>query len=300
MADNNFLAQLLALNDAAQVRDTYLKSPFGYPGGKTRSLKNLLSILPYRKIWMDVCAGSGAATLARHESELEVFNDRCAGITSFFRAVRQRDTCAKLIERLQMTVCSREDFIWARDSWECDWHDDVERAARWYYCVQHSFNSKGWSFGRVTSGRSQCGKIFNNLNLFWPIQHRMQRVYVENQDFRTLFKDFNTEKNGDEIVWYIDPPYWQTIGIYKHELKPEEHFEIGERAMHLNGFIALSGYDHERHPYNTFKWDKKESWEVDVSMTGMSFTDTNHLQPYEEIIQRGKVRECVWIRDTAR
>lgn len=295
MAQNLF-SQLMALNDAAQSRDNYVRAAFGYPGAKSRSIQNLLSILEYRKVWVDVYAGCGAVTLARNSSDLEVMNDRHAGITAFFRVIRDKEKCQQFIDRMQFTVCSREEFLWSRENWPDPQIDDVERAARWYYCVQHSFASKGWSFGRVTSGRSQCEKIFNNLELLWPIHNRLRRVYIENADWRVLLKDYNTERNGDNIVWYLDPPYWMTGGIYDHEMRPEVHYEIGERCMHLNGFVALSGYDHPRHPYNSFKWDRKESWEVQVSMTGMAFTDTNHLAEYSDIIERGKAKETVWIR----
>lgn len=291
------LAALRGLNDAAQVRDDYVRSPFGYPGAKSRSIKTLLEILPYRDIWIDLYAGSGIVTLARRESGLEVFNDRCAGVTSFFRCVRDPVKCKRLQEWLEATVCSREEFLINRETWEKgDFNDEVERAARWYYCVQHSFASKGWSFGRSTSGRSQAGKLYNNLELFWPVCNRLRRTYIENQDWRTIVKDYNTELNHGKIVWYLDPPYWGTSGIYNHELKKEVHHEIAQACMKMSGFVALSGYDDPKHPYNEYEWTRKEQWEIQVSMTGLAFTDTNHLEAYEGSISRGKAKETLWIK----
>lgn len=296
--DKSLYAMLNALNDTAQTRDDFIRAPFGFPGAKSRSLKNLLSILPYRNVFVDVLAGSGAVLLARHESNLEVFNDRHAGITAFFRCIKDRKKCEELIDILSKTVCSREEFIWARESWPCDWLDDVQRAARWYYCVQHSFNSKGWQFGRTTSGKAQATKLLNNLHTFWPIHNRLRNVYIENCDWRIMLQDFNNENNGNDIVWYIDPPYWNTpTNIYDHSFQPHDHIELAERCMYLNGFIALSGYDCDNHPYNKFSWHKKESWEVRVSMAGLAFTETNHLAEYEGMIKRGVATETVWIRN---
>jgi DNA adenine methylase len=293
----NLLAILKSMDDTPQVRDDYVRGAFGYPGAKSRSIKELLSHLDYRKVWVDVMAGSGVVTLAREESRLEFFNDRCAGITVFFRCVRDPKKCSQLYERLQQTVCSREEFIWCRETWKHDVMDDVERAARWYYTVQHSFSSKGWSFGRVTHGLPQCGKLFNNISLFGPISNRLRKVYIENLDWRVLCKDLNTEKNGNDIVWYFDPPYWGTYKCYDHNFTEADHNELALRCMNLNGFVAVSGYDFPDHPYNKYDWTRKESWEIQTSMSGFAFTDTNHLEQYEGIMKRGKLLETLWIKD---
>lgn len=293
------LATLRGLNDSSFDRQEIVKSSFGYPGAKSRSVKNLLSILPYRKVWVDGCGGSGTVTLARNSSPLEIFNDRCAGVTTFFRCVKDKVKCKQLIDWLEQTICSREEFIRCRDTWERgDFQDDVERAGRWYYCVQHSFASKGWAFGRSTSGRSQAGKLYNNLELFWPMCNRLREVYIENQPWQNLIRDFGSDTNGNDIVWYFDPPYWGTKGIYNHEFRTEHHHELAEACMGVRGFCAVSGYDEPKHPYNQYKWDRKESWEVHVSMTGLSFTEENNLAGLENVIARGRVQETVWIRDS--
>lgn len=291
---SDLLSQLMALEDTPEVRERIIRAPFGYPGAKSRSIANLLPHLPYRNGFCEPCGGTGVVTFARRPSNLEVLNDRHMGITSFYRCLRDRHKMQQLMDRLHiMTPCSREEFIWARDTWEDNFLDDIERSARWYYSVIHSFNSKGWSFGRVTKGRAQCAKYYNNFTLFGPIHNRLQSVQIENLDWRILFKDYNS----NDMVWYIDPPYWKTIGIYKHEWKELEHLELCERIQYLHGFVALSGYDSPDHPYNKFKWDDKISWEVQVSMTGMAFTDTNHLAGLEDVIKRGTAKETLWIRD---
>jgi DNA adenine methylase len=295
--DRKLLAQLRSLDDTPKVRGgTIVRAAFGYPGAKSRSISELLHHLPYRKVFIDGFGGSGCVTAARHAVDLEVFNEQHAGISAFFRCMRDATKCKKVIDWLEKTVPSRDEWEHCEQTWKCDWNDDVERAARWYYCVQHSFASKGWSFGRSVSGKSQAGKIHSNLDLFWPLSNRFRRVYVENQDWRVLMRDYNNDKNGDDIVWYFDPPYWGTIGIYDHEMRPEHHYEFAERCMHLNGFVAVSGYDHPKHPYNEYKWDKKVAWEVSVTMTGLAFTDTNNLGEYADSIKRGKAQETLWIR----
>lgn len=291
-------ATLLSMHSEDEVRDQYLRAPMGYPGAKSRSIKELLSHLPYRNTWVDVCGGTASVTLARNSCNLEVYNDRHSGLVAFYRCIRDFAKCKQLVDRLEISPpLAREEFIWSRDTWQDSQLDDVERASRWYYSLVTSFNQKGWSFGRAVKGKAQGQKLFNNLKLFWNIHTRMRNVQIENQDWRMILKDYC--KGGSDVVWYIDPPYWGTTGIYQHEWKEEDHIELCERVQNLNGgFVAVSGYDLPNHPYNRFKfWTYKTSWEVQVSMTGIAFTETNNLAAYADVIQRGTATETLWVYD---
>lgn len=291
-------ATLLSMHDQESSRMSIVRAPIGYPGAKSRSIKDLLPHLPYRNSWIDVCGGSGAVTFARNACPLDVFNDRNAGIVAFYRCIRDRAKCQQLIDRLEIVPpTSREEFIWCRDTWNQEHLDDVERAARWYYSLLTSFSGKGWSFGRAVKGSSQGQKLFNNLKLFWPVHSRLRNAQIENMDWRMILKDY--AKGGRDVVWYIDPPYWGTTNIYDYEWTTDEHYEMCERIQNLNGgFVAVSGYDTPDHPYNKFKfWTNKVSWNVAVSMTGLAFTETNNLAAYADQIKRGEAVETLWIYD---
>ncbi len=289
---SDLLAMLNSLDDTPVIRENYIRSPFGYPGSKARSLDNLLPLLPYRDAYCEPFGGSGAALLSRRPSKLEIFNDRYAGVTVFYRCVRDPVKCRALVERLELCIHSREEFIWCKETWKnCE--DEVERAARWYYMTLMSFSQKGQCFGRALKGRAQQGpKLHNNLRLFHDVHLRMREVQVENLDWRECFRDFDSP----DMVWYLDPTYYDcTRGMYEHEMSKDEHIELCERAHHLRGFVALSGYDNPI--YNRYKWDDKRSWTVHVSMLGMSFTETNNLAGMEDVLKRGSAQEVVWIRE---
>lgn len=292
---NNLTNLLLSMENTEQTRDKYLRAPMGYPGSKSRSLPHLLPHLPYRNTFVDVCGGSGSVLLARKPCKLEVFNDRNAGIVSFYRCLRDPDKCKRLSERVELSPpLSREEFIWCRDTWKCDQLDDVERGARWYYAIVSSFGQKGWAYGRAVKGTCQGQKLYNNLKAFWSIHNRIKNIQIENLDWRQVLKDYAV--NGHDVVWYIDPPYWGTTGVYDYEWKKEEHYELCERIKHLHGYVALSGYDCPEHPYNKFHfWTEKVSWEVHVSMTSQAFTETNNLSGLENVVSRGLANETLWI-----
>lgn len=292
---NELTALLLSMNDEPEVRDSYIRAPFAYPGSKYSSRHQIIPYLPVRKKYCEPCAGTGAILLARKESPLEVLNDRHSGITCFYRCIRDSDKCLALMERLNLTVHSREEFIWSRDTWEHKVENDVERAARWYYCVHTSFAGKGWAFGRSTNSQAQTGRALrNNIKEFPRIHERLKNVQIENLDWRIIFKDYDS----DDMVWYVDPPYLGTYAMYDNEWKEHDHIELCERIQRLQGFIAVSGYDFPEHPYNKFKWDNKIKWNVSSTIAGHAFTDTNHLQGKEGEMYRGGVEETLWIRES--
>lgn len=276
---SDFLSELLALNDSEDSREGYIRAPFGYPGAKSRSLDFILPHLPYWNTYIEPFGGSGAVLLARNPSKLEVFNDKFSGVTSFYRVIRDNISMNKLLDRLQLCLHSREEFIWSRDTWK-DCEDPIERAARWYYMVVTSFGSLGRNFGRSTRGKSQIPqKIKNNLKLFPELHLRLLNVQIENQDWRMMFKDYD----NSQTVWYLDPPYYKTtLGQYECDMSSEEHLELLERIQHLEGFVALSGYSNPLYNNLKWKWDRILEWKSLKTSVPLANTETNYQKEKQE------------------
>lgn len=232
MAD--FLSLLQSLDDTPIIRENYVRAPFPYPGSKARSLDKILPHLPYKSRYCEPFGGTGSVLLSRRESRIEIFNDRYSGVTCFFRVIRDKEKCNALVERLSICIHSREEFIWSRDTWKnCE--DEVERAARWFYTICKSFGAQGRNFGRGTKSTAQFTNTFwGRIENIFPCHQRLKNVQIENQDWRQCLKDFDSP----DMVWYIDPPYYQYAqGMYECELKKEDHEELLERIQSLKGFV---------------------------------------------------------------
>jgi DNA adenine methylase len=269
-----------------------LRAPFGYPGGKTRSVDNIVKHLPYRKIYIEPFGGSGAVLLARQPVDLEVFNDRYAGVVAFYRCLRHPEKYKSLIELLDLTVHSREDFIDAKQTW-CEETDDVIRAAKWYYMVNYSFGSLCRNFGRSTSPIGQmAGKVRNKLKYFSHIHSRLKNVQIENQNWLDCIRDYDSF----DTVFYIDPPYIDAHqGTYEHEMSHNDHRHLIETVFSLKGFVALSGYSNPLYENNP--WDHQYSWEAFVSMESCAFTEGNRKECRQLLTKRAKIQEVLWIKE---
>jgi DNA adenine methylase len=289
----DLLGMLQAMSDSHDVREHFVRAPFPWPGAKSRSVKHILPHLPYRSGYGEAFGGSAAVLLSRNGSPLEVFNDRFSGVTTFYRVIRDGRKMNALLDRLQLCLHSREEFVWSKATWK-DCEDEVERAARWYYMVMTSFAAQARHFGRCTGGKAQMGpKLKNNLKLFPEVHKRLLHVQIENQDWRAMLKDYDKP----DFVWYLDPPYYEYCkGMYECEMTKDEHVELLERIFHLDGFVALSGYENPM--YDRYSWDHRYEWTVQVSSLGQGFTETNNLAGFEGQLQRGTAKEVLWLKES--
>jgi DNA adenine methylase len=288
---SDLLALFNSLNDACEVRNTYQRAPFGYPGGKSRSLKEILPHLPYRKKWIDVFGGSGVVTLNRASSPLEIYNDRWSGVVAFYRVLRDPALIERLIARLHLTVHSREEFLWSRETWQ-NCQDDVERAARWFYVIDASVINKGDAFARATKVGYKPN-LHEALKSFWPIHERFKNVIVENLDWSQCFRDFDSR----DAVFYCDPPYMFTDhGSYHVSFNEQDHKNLLSTIHGSQGFVALSGFPSEL--YDSYTWDRRIEWECYTTTRVQAFLPENNLEGMEDELKNQHVtKEVLWIKE---
>lgn len=269
-----------------EMREKIIRAPFGYPGGKTRSLKYILPHLPMKACYVEVFGGSGAVLLNRHPSKLEVFNDRYSGVTSFYKCMRDPVLYDKLCAWLDNTLHSREEFVFNRDTWEsCS--DPIERAGRWFAMVNYSFASLGRNWGRSTTpGVQFAGRVRNKIKDLPEIHARFKGVQVENASWENILKDYDSR----DTVFYLDPPYVDSYsGTYQYEMSIDDHKRLIDTVFSLKGFVAVSGYHNPL--YANQKWDKHFDWKVQSTMATQSVNSNIGVK------DRGDVEECLWIKE---
>ena len=287
------LAEMFADLDrqtAPKSKDECHRAPINYPGGKSRSVKYIIEHLPYRKLYIEPFGGSAAVLLARHPSQLEVYNDRYGGIVAFYRCIRDKNKMEALCSRLELTIYSREEWVWCKEHWDCE--DDVERAARWYYMIQYSFGGLCRNFGRALKATGGMGgKIRNAIKHFNDLHARFKEVQIENQDWYQILHDYDSH----DAVFYVDPPYMDSdSGIYKFKMTIDDHKELLKMIFTMKGFVAVSGYSNPL--YESQKWSSRFEWESFVSLQsiGGEGNSKEHLSTQE---QRGHAREILWIKE---
>lgn len=277
-------------NSEGIEKNKIIRAPFKWPGGKSRSVANILKYLPYNDGYVEPFSGSAAILLARQKSKLEVLNDRYSGITTFYRCLANQTKLERLVDRLEVTVHSREEFIYAKENWQ-HLEDEVERAALWYYITEYSFSSLGRNFGRSTSPSTGiAGCVRNKIKGFQQIHDRLENVQVENQDWFDCLQDYD----GSNIVFYCDPPYVDASpGVYTFEMTKAEHQRFIDVVFHLKGFVAVSGYANPL--YDNQDWDNRFTWEVFSSVGSTKNTEANSKEGMNH--GRSHTEEVLWIKE---
>lgn len=270
-------------DDVLDLRRTeYKKAPFGLPGGKSRSLKYILPRLPLRKKWVDHFGGSGIVSWNRPPCPIMVYNDRYSGVVDFYR-VLQSNRYEELLKRLKDITppLSREEWLYSRATW-CTTDDAVERAARWFYMVKNSVIGKGQAFARATNSRPPI-KMQSALELFTSIHQILQSYTIENLDFRTCFKDYDS----CDCVHYFDPPYIDTdSSIYEYKWTRRDLNDLLSLIEHAEGFCALSGYA-DTHIDACDFWTDRVTWKVPLTSDVMDVQGKEY--EYAE--------EVLWIKE---
>jgi DNA adenine methylase len=269
------------------------RAPFGWPGGKAKSIMQIVPFLPVRKKWIDHFMGSGIVTLNRDESTLEVCNDRYGGLTAFYRCLQNKDKVHQLIERIkQAPSLGREEFYHCKNTWATE-TDDVERAAKFYYMIKNSVIGKGHVFARTINGKPPI-KVDRSLEDFIPIHMRMRRCIIENMDFEQCFNDYDCS----ETVHYFDPPYIDTdAGLYEGSRWNEDDLNrLLKCIRRAKGFCAMSGYMDERIDKGV-NWTGKREWRVDITSEVRSHTKEGGKAHLADIQQVDKATEVLWIKD---
>jgi DNA adenine methylase len=284
---SQLLDMLEDLND--ETRKTILKAPFGWPGGKYRSLKHLLKILPYADRYIEPFGGSGIVLLNRQPSQFEVLNDRYAGVIDFYRCLRNRELYMALTARLEAVQYAREEFVIAKETWHTT-TDPVERAALWYTMISLSFADLCRCFGRMIHGRS-IHAFAAKLKDFPEIHHRLRNVLIENLDWEECLTTFDKSNT----VIYIDPPYLDaSAGTYKVPFTIEDHRRLLDRVFASKSYIAVSGYANNL--YDSRPWDERHTWNVATSINSVGDVKGNKKDHIANVQTRVHTEEVLWVK----
>jgi DNA adenine methylase len=224
------------------------KVAFGWYGGKTSHLTELLPLLP-RDIhhYCEPFGGSAAILLNREPTGAETYNDLDGEVVNFFKVLR--DEFDDLVRVISLTPFSRAEFV---KSLHKQPKTDLERARLFYVRARQT---RSGLCQVATEGRWACHKdtIRNGMSggvSKWlggvpglaSIAERLLRVQLENRPALRVIESYDSSKT----FFYVDPPYiHDTRGDkngYAHEMDNMEHTALAEVLSACTGRVAISGY----------------------------------------------------------
>lgn len=219
-------------------------------------------------MFFDVFGGGGCVSLAKDPCRLEVFNDLDGEVYHFFRTLQDPEQAQELFRLAYLTEYGRRVYEEIRDRkppFDGPPASDAERAYRFFvvnrmsyggYSAGSAYNKStrrpAWSYSVTIKRKDVAASVavwLKGVESLMPVFARLQNTQIENLDFRDLcrrYGDMNPEQHAQSL-WYFDPPYIQDTrvrGGYRHELSDEDHQDLVEILLGLQGMAILSGYAH--------------------------------------------------------
>lgn len=222
-------------------------------GGKYRLMEWLLPLIPYceSSVYIEPFFGSGVVLLNRRISRLEVANDLDSLLIRFMRVLQKPEERARLLERLQYTLYSKEEFDLACSKKKHkEYTDDVDFA--WVYFVSNKQAFCGYSgtWGRAVSvdKKKTWGttfRWFSGISCIDFFVNRISVAQIENDTAVNIIRRYDSAA----AIFYCDPPYLleTRVGgaVYENEMTLAEHEELLRTLLQCKGAVCISGYASE-------------------------------------------------------
>jgi DNA adenine methylase len=207
---------------------------FPYPGGKAQYADWIYQNFPDHECYVEPFGGGAGVLYHKPRSKIEVYNDLADEVWHFFDVYSRRGE--ELVDRLEDVYYAKGQY----DAWEGGEPDDpIERAARFFFLRYANWGSKLEPSGfRRMKHRSVADQFRDAVEQLPEKRDRLHGVTIENLDFKSVVDKYD----GDETLFYFDPPYVD-VGddLYAHD-GVFDHGRFVDVLDGIGGYWALS-YD---------------------------------------------------------
>jgi len=190
-------------------------------GGKQKLSKQIISMFPEHKRYVEVFMGSGAVFFNKPKANENILNDFNGNLVNLFSTVR--DNYEALAEKCYWTLNSREEYKKFYKLHQNGYQgiDDVTRAMMYLFLVRSSFNAQ------IDTDFSEANTTTFNLLLLSRLKlarEKLDKVVIDNMSFEKVIEKYDKP----ETLMFLDPPYYVTseevgANYYEFVFKTEQH-----------------------------------------------------------------------------
>jgi len=211
---------------------------FPWIGGK----RNLARLLVERidrirhQTYAEPFVGAGGVFLRRHRAApAEVINDVSRDVATFFRILQRHYTPFMEMLRYQLTGRAEFERLVATRP---ETLTDLERAARLLYLQNAGYGGRVRSPSFGVDPRTPGGMNVTRLGpLLEELHARLAGVVIE----CLPYAEFVARYDRPETLFFLDPPYWGSEGVYGAGLFGKSDFEaLAELLAGLQGSFLMT------------------------------------------------------------
>lgn len=223
------------MNKNIVQKSTTLKSPIGRVGGKSKLSKEIVSLFPEHKHYVEVFGWWLSVFFAKKPSKIETINDINSELINLWEIIKQYPQ--SLSHYLNQLCVSRVIFNNIKLK-KYTPRNHIEKAAFFYYLVSQSFWSKGENFAMSAKSWRKPKNLWKS---FTQWSERFKFVTIENMSFEELIKKYD-HKNWDTF-FYLDPPYYDYENYYAWGFKKSLHILLRDTLKNIKWKFLLSYND---------------------------------------------------------
>jgi len=228
-------------------------SPLTWYGSKNWLAPKIVELFPAHRTYVEPFVGGGSVFFAKPPSRVETINDMHGDIVNVFKMLRDPRDRERLIELVEGTPWSREEYCNALVARKIgQWANDVERAWIFLVATRQSHNGvakrpSDWSrtVGRTGRSASSRTSMWQNLPERLAVAGlRLQAAQIERGSWGKVLAQY---ESADTLA-YLDPPYLHSTRnprnrkSYDYEMTQVDHIRLLLRLKEYKGKVVLSGY----------------------------------------------------------
>jgi DNA adenine methylase len=207
-------------------------------GGKRNLAKRVCAILDTIPCttYAEPFVGMGGIFLRRtSRPRAEVINDAGRDVANLFRILQRH--YPQFLDTLRFQLTTRVEFNRLVDT-NPDTLTDLERAARFLYLQRTAFGGRvsGRNFG-VSADRPGRFNLTTLEPMLEDLHSRLAGVIIECLDFGEFIRRYDAAGT----LFYLDPPYWGSEGVYGKALFSRQDFQrLADILTGIKGRFLLS------------------------------------------------------------
>jgi len=194
-------------------------------GTKRYSAKEIIKYFPAHETYVEPFVGSGAVFFRKDKVKNEVINDLDKTLIAAYNLLKSVNESQFERFKSLKTLKQKQAFVNSTPR---------DRAEKLYQFILKSCN---------TFSNTGKGKLYKNTNHFTKIKNiekyksRLRGTKILNQDYKMVLKKYDSPTT----LFYLDPPYEKSKGLYEDDYIDYEELERNVRS--LKGFVAISMND---------------------------------------------------------
>lgn len=225
-----------------------IRPPVKYHGGKYYLCRWIIQNFPSHKTYVEPFGGAASVLLNKQRAEIEVYNDFEHSISNLMKVLR--DSGPEMLAELRALKYEKDQYLALRERFRSDDFTSLpslEKAVITYSVRRMSRGGTGGTFcwsDRIY-GDGVPGEVhgwLTSLDQLPLVIERLQGVNIHN----TSYSDMIDMYDGEETLFYFDPPYPKETRVakkvYLKEMSTEDHEAMAERLLKVKGKVVLSSY----------------------------------------------------------